>query len=116
LKSQDVASLFERIMTLRELVLKVFLLERNYDSLRIDNFVSCYRAIVAGLFAIGFFSVFMPLIMLLFYPVDGRYYFWICERLFSLEVSQIALVSLIGFILSSLLVAIFLFRTAAKKE
>jgi hypothetical protein len=116
LKSQDVATLFERIMTLKRLVLNDFLLEKNYDCLRIDNFVAHYKAIVAGLLAMGFFSIFMPLIILLVYPSDGRYYFWICKSLFSIEVSLIAAVSLIGFILASALVTILLFRTATRSN
>jgi len=100
LKSQDIALLIETIIKVRRLIYEDLLLEKNYRNLRIENAISHYRLIILGFLAMGFFSIFMPLLMLLLPPFTGEYI-----------VSPIAFLC---FILSSLLTMWLLMKSTRK--
>lgn len=100
LKSQDVALLLERIIMLRWLVNEDLLLEQDYQKLKIENAISQYKMIILGFLAMGFFSIFIPLLMLLLPPINGEYI--------------VSLISFLCFILFSLLTMWILIESAKR--
>jgi len=114
LKSQDVALLLDRIMILRQLVVKDLLLESDYQSVKIENAISNYKTIIGGFLVMGFLSIFMPLMILLYPPDNGDYVTYIGCYLVSINVQYLSIVILTLFILSTILVMWILVRTARK--
>ncbi len=100
LKSREIVLLLERILNLRRLVEKDLLLERNYQNLKVENAISHYKIIITGFLIMGFFSIFIPLLMLLLPPIDHE--------------DLIAWSSFVGFLLSSLLTMKVLMKSAMK--
>lgn len=100
LKSRDLALLLERIMKLRRLIKEDSLWEQNYQRLKVQNAVGHYKIIITGFLTMGFFSIFIPLLMLLLPPFDGEY--------------TVSVISFSCFILFSLLTIYMLVKTAWK--
>jgi hypothetical protein len=116
LRSQDVATLFERILTLRRLVPQVMHLETNYENLKIGNFISHYKIVLLGMLTMFVSSVFAPMILLFTYPEMGMYQVTIGNYSLSFGIDSIAIISWVGFVISLFMVVIPLFRTAVKNN
>ena len=114
LKSQDVALLLERLLLLRSLTNEALSLKRNHESLRIENAIGHYKSIIAGFLAMAFFSIFVPLMMLLFPPVGDSYIISVNKYTILVDTQYLSLASFLGFIFFSLLVMGLLLRTARK--
>jgi hypothetical protein len=114
LRSQDVALLLDRIMILRLLVNQDLLFESDYQSLKIENAIGNYKAIVIGFGVMGFFSIIMPLLILLFPPSNGNYATYLGDYLISIDAQWLSVVVLAIFVSSSMVVLSVILRAAKK--
>lgn len=114
LSSQEVALLLERIMELRHLVRKELLFEQSYNHLRMENAISNYKTIIVAFFSMGFFSILIPLMILLFPPVDDKYFVSIGKYNLPIIVQHVSLVSLACFIFSAVLIIWLLMKTVRR--
>jgi hypothetical protein len=115
MNSQQVATLFEKIITLRRLTPQVFLLEKNYENLKIQNFISNYKLVLTGMLVMFATSVFAPLMLLFTYPQNGIYQFTMSTYSISIGLDLLSFISFIGFIISTLLLVVPLFKTATHR-
>jgi uncharacterized protein YeaO (DUF488 family) len=114
LRSQDVALLLDRIMILRQLVTQDLLFESDYQSLKIENAIGNYKAIIIGFVVMGFSSILMPLMVLLFPPFNENYATYLGDYLISIDVQWLSVVVLAIFVSSSIAVLSVILRTAKK--
>jgi len=114
LRSQDVFLMIERISVLRSLVSEALSHEQNYERLKIENAIGHYRLIIAGFVAMGFFSIFVPLMMLLFPPVGQLYMISVRGYDLLVDARYVSLASLICFLSLSLSIMWSLLKTAKK--
>jgi hypothetical protein len=114
LRSEDIASMLEKIMVLRRLVNEDLLQEENYRNLKIENAINHYKIIISAFMAMSFFSIFVPLAILLFPPVNNEYLIQVGRNFFAINVLFIGLSSFLGFLFASLLIIWLLIKAAQK--
>jgi len=114
LKSEDIASMLEKIIVMRRLVNEDLLLEENYKNLKTENAISHYKSIILAFLSMGFFSILVPLVILLFPPANSEYLIPIGEYLILVNVLLVNLISLLGFLCTSLIIMWLLIKAARK--
>lgn len=72
-RSEDVSSLFARLMSLRNLVEKGIGLERRYQSLKVESAISNYKLLKVNFISLGSVAILIPLVMVLIPPIKNEY-------------------------------------------
>ena len=114
LRSQETALLLERIRSLRRLVNKELIFERNYDSLKTENAIGHYKIIIASFLFMGLFSIVIPSLLLLFPPINNEYTVWIGQHILTINVQHVSLASFLCFVFCALLIIWLLMKTVKK--